>query len=143
MTSEELAVAGVPPTGEDTRNSGNVQSRADDPTAGTIPDSGIRKEGEIRSEDRFGGKEDLSNVDADVNELVRMKTRSYPPAFVFGESEVIAELIKEYEKAEFSLSVMHVPPLVNKYLLSKQMKWLFSGLLLDSDSLVIIFCLHS
>jgi hypothetical protein len=43
MTSEELAVAGVPPTGEDTRDLGNIQSCADDPTVGSIPDSGIRE----------------------------------------------------------------------------------------------------
>jgi hypothetical protein len=30
-----------------------------------------------------------------------MKTRSYPPSFVFDESKVTAGLIKEYEEAEF------------------------------------------
>jgi hypothetical protein len=104
MTSEELVVAGVPPTGEDTRDSGSVQSRVDDPTGGIIPDFGIHEEREIRSEERSGGEEDLSNVDADVNELVGMKTRSYPPTFVFGESKVTADLIKEYEEARFFLA---------------------------------------
>jgi hypothetical protein len=29
-----------------------------------------------------------------------MKTKSYPPAFVFGESKVTTDLIKEYEEVE-------------------------------------------
>jgi hypothetical protein len=99
MTSDELAVVGVPPTGENIHDSENVQSRTDEPTAETIRDSG--EDGEIRSENRSGSEEDLSNVDADVSEHVFMKAKSYPPAFVFGESKVMADLIKEYEETRF------------------------------------------
>jgi hypothetical protein len=98
MTTEELAAAGIQPTEGNVPNSENVSSR---PAAETIHNSGSRKDGEIRSENRFGSEGDLSNVDADISELVVMKDKSYPLAFVFGESKVMADLIKEYEKAGF------------------------------------------
>jgi hypothetical protein len=88
----------------------NVQSLTDDPAVETIHDSDSREDGEIRSENRSGGEEDLSNVDVDVSELVAMKTKSYPLAFVFDKSKVTVDLIKENEEAGFSLSVMDVPP---------------------------------
>jgi hypothetical protein len=69
--------------------------------ARTIHDSSSREDGEIRSENRSGSEEDLSNVNADVSELVSMKSKSYPPTFVFGESKVTVDLIKEYEEAAF------------------------------------------
>jgi hypothetical protein len=94
-TSEELAAPGVPPT------EGNVPSSANDPVAETIGDSGSRKHGEIRSKNRSGSEEDISNVDADPSELVALRTNSYPPAFVFGESKVTTNLIKEYEESRF------------------------------------------
>jgi hypothetical protein len=41
-------------------------------------------------------------VDADPKELVAAKSsKSYPPSFVFGESKVTADLIREYEAAGF------------------------------------------
>jgi hypothetical protein len=102
MTLDELAAAGVSPTREEIRDSGNVQSRMDDPTPSTIHDSGNREDGEIRSENKSGGEEGLSNVDADPSELVTLRSiKSYPPTFVFGDSKVTADLIKENEKARF------------------------------------------
>jgi hypothetical protein len=96
MTSEELATAGISSTGEEIHEFGNVQSRVDDPTPDTAPDSGNREEGEIRSD------EDLADVDADPKELVAAKSsKSYPPSFVFGESKVTADLIREYKAAGF------------------------------------------
>jgi hypothetical protein len=95
MTSEELVAAGVPPT------EGNIPSSANDPVAETIGDSSSREDGEIRSENRSGGEEDLSNVDADLSDLVALATSSYPPAFVFGESKVKTDLIKEHEEFGF------------------------------------------
>jgi hypothetical protein len=83
MTSEELVDVGVSPTREEIR------------------DSESREDGEIRSENKSGGKENISNVDVDMNELVAVKAASHPPAFVFGESKVTADLIKEYENARF------------------------------------------
>jgi hypothetical protein len=84
LTSEELVDAGLLPIRKD------------------IHDSGSREDEEVRSEDKSGGEEDLADVDADPNELVAAKSaKSYPPAFVFGESKVTLDLIKEYEAAEF------------------------------------------
>jgi hypothetical protein len=41
-------------------------------------------------------------VDANPKDLVdERNANSYPPAFVFGESKVTADLIKEYEAADF------------------------------------------
>jgi hypothetical protein len=65
MTSEELVAAGVPPTRKEIRDSENVQSRTDDPATGTVHDSGSREDEKIRSENKSGGEEDLSNVEAD------------------------------------------------------------------------------
>jgi hypothetical protein len=70
MTLEELAAAGVPPSEGNVRDSENVPSRIDDPTAETIRDFGSREDGEIRFENKSGGEEDLSNVDADVRDLL-------------------------------------------------------------------------
>jgi hypothetical protein len=52
MSSEELAAAGVPPTGE------NTPSHTGDPAANAVHDSVSREDGEIRSENRSGGDED-------------------------------------------------------------------------------------
>jgi hypothetical protein len=84
MTSQELAAAGLSPIGEE------------------ILESGSREDGEVRSGDKSDGGEDLARVDADPKELIDAKSaKSYPPAFVFGESKVTADLIKEYEAAVF------------------------------------------
>jgi hypothetical protein len=82
MTSEELAAAGVPPTGETTLPSSS------DPGTEAIHDSGSHEDGEIRSKNRSGGDEDLSNVDVDLSELVAAKDKSYSPTYVFGKSKV-------------------------------------------------------
>jgi hypothetical protein len=83
MTSEELVVAGLSPNKEEIHYSSN------------------REDNEIRSEDKSGAEEDLGDIEADPSELVAAKSmRPYPPAFVFGESKVTAELIKEYEATE-------------------------------------------
>jgi hypothetical protein len=67
----------------------------DDHAPDTVPNSGSREEGEIESGNKFGGEEDHANVDADPSELVAVKrVKSYPLAYVFGESKVTATLIK-------------------------------------------------
>jgi hypothetical protein len=84
MTSEELAIAGISSTGEE------------------IHDSGNHEDGEIRSEDRSSAEEDLADMDVDLRELIAVKSsKSYPPSFVFGESKVTADLIREYEAVGF------------------------------------------
>jgi hypothetical protein len=84
MTLEELAAAGLSTIREDIRDSGSCE------------------DGEVRSEDKSDGEENLADVDADPNELVVVKsTKSYPAAYMFGESKVTSSLIKEYEVAGF------------------------------------------
>jgi hypothetical protein len=79
-----------------------VGTRENDPALDTAPDSKNREDGEIRSEDASGAEEDLADVDADPKKLIVAKSsKSYPPSFVFGESKVTANLIREYEAAEF------------------------------------------
>jgi hypothetical protein len=108
MTSEKLAAAGVPPTEE------NALPSTNNLAAEAIRDPYSREDGGIRSENRFGGDEDLSNVEVDLNELVVAKATSCPPAFVFSESKVTTKLIKEYEKAGFSLLVTYALLLVKR-----------------------------
>jgi hypothetical protein len=52
--------------------------------------------------ERLDQKEKISNVDADMKDLVAAKqSKPLPPSFVFGESKVTANLIREYEAAGF------------------------------------------
>jgi hypothetical protein len=96
MTSEELGVGGIPPAEEEVRETDNAQLLEDNPVP-TAGGSENREEGEIRSEG-----EDIEDVDADPRELIAMKrSKSLPPSFVFGESKVTTNLIKEYEAAGF------------------------------------------
>jgi hypothetical protein len=140
MTSEELAATGIQPTEGNVPDSENVSSR---PAAETIHNSGSREDGEIRSENRSGSEGDLSNVDADISELVVMKDKSYPLAFVFGESKVMADLIKEYEKAGFFPVGDGHPTSGEQVSAPKQTKlsfpWIF--LLVDLDIPMVPFCL--
>jgi hypothetical protein len=102
MTSEELAAAGVSSTREEIHESGNVQTRENDPAPEIAPDSKKCEDGEIISEDKSGAEEDVRDVDADPRELVSARrSKSFPPSFVFGESMVTANLIREYEAAGF------------------------------------------
>jgi hypothetical protein len=94
MTTEDLAVAGIPPSSE------NVPLISLNPSVRAVRESESCEDGEIRSGNDSGDGEDLSNVDANLNELVGPKS-SYPPTFVFGRSKVTAELINEYEDACF------------------------------------------
>jgi hypothetical protein len=98
MIFEELAAAGVPSTGE------NAPPSANDTVAEAIRDSGSHEDGEIMSENKSGGDEDLSNVEVNLDELISSKG-SYPLALVFGRSKVNTELIKEYEEAGYFVLV--------------------------------------
>jgi hypothetical protein len=102
MTSEELAAVGVSSTMGEVRESENIQPQEDNPVLDVVPASKDREEGEIRSESTSGVEEDLTNVDADPRDLMVAKSsKSYPPSFVFGESKVTTNLIREYEAAGF------------------------------------------
>jgi hypothetical protein len=84
MTSEELTAAGLSPNKEE------------------IHDSGNRENDEIRSRDKSGAEEDLADVEADPKELITAKSaKSHPPSFVFGESKVTIDLIREYKATGF------------------------------------------
>jgi hypothetical protein len=59
--------------------------------------SRICEGGEIRSKE-----EEIGDVDADVKDLIAAKQSGpLPPSFVFGESKVTTNLIREYEAAGF------------------------------------------
>jgi hypothetical protein len=102
MTSEELVAAGISSTGEEVHGSENIQPQEGNLVPTTVPDSENREDGEIRSEEKSGAEEDLRDVDADPRELIAARrSKSFPPSFIFGESKVTTNLIKEYEVAGF------------------------------------------
>jgi hypothetical protein len=96
MTSEELAAVGLPPAEEEVQETEITQLPEDNLAAGTSG-SENREDGEIRSEG-----EDIGDVDADLKDLVATKcSKSLPLSFVFGESKVTTNMIREYEAAGF------------------------------------------
>jgi hypothetical protein len=96
MTSEELAAAGLPPAEEEIQEAEIAQLPEDNP-APAASESENCEDGEIRSEG-----EDIGDVDADLKDLVAAKrSKSLSPSFVFGESKVTTNLIREYEAAGF------------------------------------------
>jgi hypothetical protein len=96
MTSDELPAAGLSPTEEGIQEPDLSQLLEENP-APAASGSENREDGEIRSEG-----EDIRDVDADPKDLITAKrTKSLPPSFVFGESKVTANLIREYEVAGF------------------------------------------
>jgi hypothetical protein len=96
MTSEELSAAGIPPAEEEVWETENTQLLEDNPIP-AASGSENHEEGEIRSEG-----EDIGDVDADPRELIAAKhSKSLHPSFVFGESKVTTNLIREYEAAGF------------------------------------------
>jgi hypothetical protein len=94
MTAEELAAVEIPPVQEDMQGTEIGQLSEENPAA---DGSEIRVEGEFGSEG-----ENIEDVDADLKDLVSAKrSKALPASFVFGESKVTADLIREYEAAEF------------------------------------------
>jgi hypothetical protein len=97
MTSEELAAAGLSPNREEIRGSEDIHVRESDLGNISSHDSESREEGEVRSEG-----EDLEDIDADPKDLIAVKrSKSMPASFVFGESKVTTNLIREYEAAGY------------------------------------------
>jgi hypothetical protein len=91
MMTEELIAAGLPAEPEVTSQPAEDKSS---PPAGGF---GNREDGEIGSEE-----EDMEDIDADLKDLVSTKrSKALPAAFVFGESKVTTNLIREYEAAGF------------------------------------------
>jgi hypothetical protein len=96
MMSEELAAAGIPPTGEEIQEP-EIAQPPEDNTAPAASRSENREDGEIRSEG-----EDIEDVDADPKDLIAEKrSKTLSLSFVFGESKVTTNLIREYEAAGF------------------------------------------
>jgi hypothetical protein len=94
MTTEELIAAGLP---VDPIVEGGEHAAAAEDT-GSPSGSRSREDGKVQSDDG----EDIGDVDASVSDLVRAKTSgSLSPSLVFGESKVTANMIREYERAEF------------------------------------------
>jgi hypothetical protein len=92
-TTEELAVAGLP--AEQEVEDHQIAQPSEEHASPAASRSGIHEDGEIRSEE-----EEVGNVDADVKDLIAAKQLGpLPPSFVFGESKVTANLIREYEAA--------------------------------------------
>jgi hypothetical protein len=95
MTTEELAAVGLP-----------TEVEVQNPKTAHLPEghsspaasgSGTHEDGEIRSEE-----EEIGDVDADVKDLIVAKQSGLlPPSFVFGESKVTTNMIREYETAGF------------------------------------------
>jgi hypothetical protein len=95
MTTEELAAAGLP-----------VEPEIQNPETAQLPEghsspaasrSRTHENGEIRSEE-----EEVGDVDADVKDLIAAKQSGpLPPSFVFGESKITNNMIRDYEAAGF------------------------------------------
>jgi hypothetical protein len=91
MTTEELIAAGLPldPAAE-------IATPAEDP--GSPSGSRSREDGEVGSD----GGEEVGEVDADVDDLVMLRTSGpLPPSLAFGESKITSNMIREYERAGF------------------------------------------
>jgi hypothetical protein len=95
MTTEELAAAGLP-----------AEPEVQNPEIAQLPEghSSPAASGSRTHEDWEIGLEDeeVGNVDADVKELIAAKQLGpLPPSFVFGESKVTTNMIRDYEAGGF------------------------------------------
>jgi hypothetical protein len=95
MTTEELVVAGLP-----------AEPEIQNPEIAQLPEghSSPTASGSRTREDREIGSEDVEvrDIDADVKDLIAAKQSGpLPPSFVFGESKVTTNMIRDYEAAGF------------------------------------------
>jgi hypothetical protein len=97
MMAEELAAAGLPAEPV-VQNPEIVQPPEEHPSpAASEPCS--HEDGEVRSDD-----EGVGDVDTDIKDLTAAKQSGpLPPCFVFGESKVTANMIRDYEATGFFL----------------------------------------
>jgi hypothetical protein len=95
MTTEELVVAGLP--AEPEIQNPEIAQLPEGHSSPTASGSVTHEDGQIRSEE-----EEVGDVDADVKDLIVAKQSGpLPPSFVFGESKVTTNMIREYEAAGF------------------------------------------
>jgi hypothetical protein len=121
MMTEELATAIIPPLEQEVQEP-EIAPPVEDNTSSTISGSENREDREIRSEG-----EDIEDVDADLRDLVSAKrSKALPLSFVFGESKVTANMIREYETTGFFPVGSGRLPWMNKFLLPKLTKLLYS-----------------
>jgi hypothetical protein len=95
MTTEELAAAGLPvePIVQNPESTQLLEGHSSPAARG----SRSHEDGEVRLDD-----EDVRDVDADINNLIRARPSGpLPPSFVFGESKVTTNMIRDYEAAGF------------------------------------------
>jgi hypothetical protein len=98
-----LAVAGLPLESE-VQNSETAQL-PEGHSSPAASGSRTHEDGEIGSED-----EEFGDIDADVKDLIVAKQRGpLPPSFVFGESKVTTNMIRDYEAAGFSRGTRRAP----------------------------------
>jgi hypothetical protein len=122
MTTEELAAAGLPAEPV-VQNTEVVQPPKGHPSP-AASESRSHEDGEVRSDD-----EDVGDVDADVRDLVTARpTGPLPPSFVFGESKVTTNMIRDYETAGFFPAGTGCAPLDEKLPLPKMEKSLCSAI---------------
>jgi hypothetical protein len=93
MTFEELAATGLSPNRDEVHGFEDIHVRESDFGNASTHDSETREEGEVTSEG-----DDLGDVDADPRDLVATRrSKSMSASFVFGESKVSTNLIREYK----------------------------------------------
>jgi hypothetical protein len=96
MTIEELVAAGLP--AEPVVQNPETTQPPKGHSSPAASRSRSHEDGEVRTDD-----EDIGDVDADVKDLI--KARPSGPlllSFVFGESKVTTNMIRDYEAAGFS-----------------------------------------
>jgi hypothetical protein len=95
MITEELAAAGLPAEPE-VQNPKTAQL-PEEHSSSAASGSRTQEDGEVRSED-----EEVGDVDADVKDLIAARPSGpLPPSFVFGESKVTTNMIRDYEAVVF------------------------------------------
>jgi hypothetical protein len=105
MMTEELAAAGLP-TDSEVKDSETAQL-PEGHSSPAASGSRTHKDGEIGSED-----EEVGDIDADVKDLIAAKQSGpRPPSFVFGESKVTTNMIRDYEAAGFFSAVTGRAPM--------------------------------
>jgi hypothetical protein len=95
MTTEELVAAGLPaePVVQNPETTQPPEGHSSPATSG----SRSQEDGEARTDD-----EDVGDVDAEVKDLIKARPSGpLPPSFIFGESKVTTNMIRDYEAAGF------------------------------------------
>jgi hypothetical protein len=95
MTTEELVAAGLPaePVVQNPKTTQPPEGHSSPATSG----SRSQEDGEARTDD-----EDVGDVDAEVKDLIKARPSGpLPPSFIFGESKVTTNMIRDYEAAGF------------------------------------------